>query len=493
MSRIRVTCDACEFQFQVESRFAGRSMSCPNPDCQHTVTLRESSLDRQIPDAVTQDPDDIFPELPSTDSRLALPPAKHRKPSSLLLYFACVIATAAAPLIAVNVFVSPQSRFKLDTHRLFGRFENRDEITTQAEQRQPGTESLPESNVSPHALVPESAQPEPRQTTPTKHSERPSIFVNGLDSVGTATQAKFMAESKSWPSVPAATIQSAPSIPPVEWVQGNWEWQQHKDGHGYTMRAGLTRTSYRSNGLRQTWTSNGLSPPSLILTYSDNTGTTGQIEYGTVGTRVQFRNDVKGWTGFGLVPYDNPGASTYRRYQLEASGNAAHSNDGQQSLPPLVNPVTSTSSIEGVLLNDTSPYIVRTDNGDLYECDWYGGTISFWKNDRVLLAKSSGMTQLIGLDGLSDSNVASVWVEGGSTNSDASSTTAIESEIASDFNGFKRDNLYRLANGQIWEQVDFAIRVGVRFRPDVLIYENRRKWRMLVEGMNETIEVRRVR
>jgi hypothetical protein len=74
-----------------------------------------------------------------------------------------------------------------------------------------------------------------------------------------------------------------------------------------------------------------------------------------------------------------------------------------------------------------------------------------------------------------------------------SAAKVIESRIDGDFNGFEHGNIYKLTNGQIWEQTEFRISVRVRVNPAVTIIASGGGYKMLVEGINESVEVKRLK
>lgn len=69
---------------------------------------------------------------------------------------------------------------------------------------------------------------------------------------------------------------------------------------------------------------------------------------------------------------------------------------------------------------------------------------------------------------------------------------AIESAIAGDFNGWDGETLFKLDNGQLWEQAEYDYMYSYSYRPDVTIYETDAGCRMKVEDEDETILVRRI-
>jgi hypothetical protein len=70
---------------------------------------------------------------------------------------------------------------------------------------------------------------------------------------------------------------------------------------------------------------------------------------------------------------------------------------------------------------------------------------------------------------------------------------AIESTISGEFEGWSGETIFKLDNGQIWEQAEYDYDYEYDYRPDVTIYETSAGCKMKVEGMDETILVRRVR
>lgn len=73
------------------------------------------------------------------------------------------------------------------------------------------------------------------------------------------------------------------------------------------------------------------------------------------------------------------------------------------------------------------------------------------------------------------------------------STTVIVSRIAGTFEGWSGNTLFRLENGQLWEQASYDYRFHYAYRPRVTIVRCSRGYRMLVDGFDETILVRRIR
>jgi hypothetical protein len=81
----------------------------------------------------------------------------------------------------------------------------------------------------------------------------------------------------------------------------------------------------------------------------------------------------------------------------------------------------------------------------------------------------------------------------GRVGSNADCSRAIESTIAGDFEGWDGETVFKLDNGQIWEQSEYDYMYSYQYRPDVTIYSTNSGCRMKVEDENETVLVRRVK
>ena len=75
----------------------------------------------------------------------------------------------------------------------------------------------------------------------------------------------------------------------------------------------------------------------------------------------------------------------------------------------------------------------------------------------------------------------------------SNSREVIESQIEGSFNGWDGDTLFKLTNGQIWQQSSYAYRYHYAYRPDVLIYRSGGGYKMKVEGVAGEVSVRRLK
>jgi len=72
------------------------------------------------------------------------------------------------------------------------------------------------------------------------------------------------------------------------------------------------------------------------------------------------------------------------------------------------------------------------------------------------------------------------------------STSVIETCINGTFLGWDGYTVFPLCNGQVWEQAEYSYRYRYAYRPDVTIVYTSSGYLMFVEGMSDSISVKRV-
>jgi hypothetical protein len=75
----------------------------------------------------------------------------------------------------------------------------------------------------------------------------------------------------------------------------------------------------------------------------------------------------------------------------------------------------------------------------------------------------------------------------------AVTSDVIESEIEGDFNGWDGETIFKLGNGQIWQQAEYDYDYEYAFQPSVTIYRTGSGYKMKVEDVEETIAVKRIK
>jgi hypothetical protein len=69
----------------------------------------------------------------------------------------------------------------------------------------------------------------------------------------------------------------------------------------------------------------------------------------------------------------------------------------------------------------------------------------------------------------------------------------IESEIDGEFHGWDGETVFKLANGQIWQQTEYDYDYEYDYRPEVMIVKASGGYKMKVEGVEDTIYVKRIK
>lgn len=74
----------------------------------------------------------------------------------------------------------------------------------------------------------------------------------------------------------------------------------------------------------------------------------------------------------------------------------------------------------------------------------------------------------------------------------AVSGSIIESRIDGDFNGWGGETIYKLQNGQVWQQSSYYYYYHYSYSPKAIIYKSNGQYFMQVEGVDKDVQVTRV-
>jgi hypothetical protein len=69
----------------------------------------------------------------------------------------------------------------------------------------------------------------------------------------------------------------------------------------------------------------------------------------------------------------------------------------------------------------------------------------------------------------------------------------IESQISGEFTGWSGETIFKLINGQIWQQATYAYTYTYKYRPKVIIFRSGGGYEMQVDGMDSRIRVTRIK
>jgi len=152
-----------------------------------------------------------------------------------------------------------------------------------------------------------------------------------------------------------------------------------------------------------------------------------------------------------------------------------------------------------IKLNDFSKIIEASANTDaaatyIYDINGYG----MWMVTDVIRALIAGKItedDLVSQIYFLDQNGNEIKSTSNSGNSSAAQNIpdVIESKIEDTFEGFNEGNLYKLDNGQIWEQTDFKYTYTYKFRPAVTIYKDGSTYYMKVDGVDGKAKVKLIK
>ena len=71
--------------------------------------------------------------------------------------------------------------------------------------------------------------------------------------------------------------------------------------------------------------------------------------------------------------------------------------------------------------------------------------------------------------------------------------SVIESQIDGEFTGWEGETIFKLYNGQIWQQTSYSYTYHYAYNPDVIIYPSKGSCKMKVDGVKDAITVQRLR
>ena len=69
----------------------------------------------------------------------------------------------------------------------------------------------------------------------------------------------------------------------------------------------------------------------------------------------------------------------------------------------------------------------------------------------------------------------------------------IETQVDGTFTGWSGDTVWKMTNGQIWQQAAYAYHYHYAYRPKVLIYRSSSGWKMKVDVEDDEVSVKLIR
>lgn len=68
----------------------------------------------------------------------------------------------------------------------------------------------------------------------------------------------------------------------------------------------------------------------------------------------------------------------------------------------------------------------------------------------------------------------------------------IETRIAGEFRGWKKDSVFKFVNGQQWKQAEYKYEYRYLNSPSALIYDAGSGYKLSIEGMTDNIRVKKI-
>lgn len=138
------------------------------------------------------------------------------------------------------------------------------------------------------------------------------------------------------------------------------------------------------------------------------------------------------------------------------------------------------SCIEGEFNGFDEANVYRLENGQVYQqaAHHYHYHYAFRPRVRIFHNGSGVMLEVEGLQGAVPVAEVSYLEEG---------------VIVSDFKGFNGESVFQFENGGVWKQAEYKYNYYYAYRPEAAVVDGINGPELHVEGMEETVRVRRIR
>jgi hypothetical protein len=143
-------------------------------------------------------------------------------------------------------------------------------------------------------------------------------------------------------------------------------------------------------------------------------------------------------------------------------------------------------------------HIFRTLSGNIYEVTGLTLQLVLELSPAVLVLRNGGNYRLI-VDGFDEplmcrklNGGSGSSAPGGSLSAVTTTPAIIESRIDGEFDGWEGETVFKLQNGQIWQQSSYAYTYHYAYSPGVLIYKSGSIYKMRVDGIDDVITVQRI-
>lgn len=151
--------------------------------------------------------------------------------------------------------------------------------------------------------------------------------------------------------------------------------------------------------------------------------------------------------------------------------------------------VFENTTIDGRVNRIRRGTLFKTQSRQVYEVSGFVRLIEMELNPEVTVL-TDGVDYKLVIHGV-DEPIVCKRIAGGA--SVEASGTAFEAHIDGEFNGFEYGRLYKLQNGQVWEQTNFSLTLNLGLSPKVTFWKVESVWNMKVDGVDDPVTVRQIR
>ena len=147
-------------------------------------------------------------------------------------------------------------------------------------------------------------------------------------------------------------------------------------------------------------------------------------------------------------------------------------------------------TISGSIKKDT---VIQMKSGSIYQVHDRIRMRVRERKPEVIVLRDGKYFKLI-IDGFDDPLICVQLVGPGRRSSSSSrASIVVHSHIDGDFEGWEGETIFKLDNGQIWQQSSYAYMYHYAYHPEVMIINIDGTWKMKVEDVDEMIEVMRLK
>jgi len=131
-------------------------------------------------------------------------------------------------------------------------------------------------------------------------------------------------------------------------------------------------------------------------------------------------------------------------------------------------------------------FIFKTISGNIYEVIDYVYLYEYLYSPDVMVLSAGDIYKLY-VDGIEESLLCKKLNDGGKNMTNGAKV--IESQIDGDFEGLEGEKVFKLMNGQVWQQTEYYYHYYYQFMPAVMIYKTNSGYKMKVEGIEKSVNV----